>query len=80
MNEDERGITPADVTAMTVEASGDFTALITVERGNGVSIQTMKLSNMECQMLAGLLVTFAQGHAPAASVEFKRLPIKRVMP
>ena len=77
MNEDERGITPPDVTAMTVEATGDFTVLITVERGNGNSVQTMKLSTMEWQMLAGLLETFGQGYSPAAGVKFKRLPIKR---
>ena len=56
MNEDERGITPANVTSMTVQQlSPDGQVGITIERGNGDSVQTMQLSVQERLSLTGLL-------------------------
>jgi len=54
MNEDARGITPANVTAMTLERNGPGW-LVTVERGNGDSIQTMNLTLLEGAQLGMML-------------------------
>ena len=54
MNEDERGITPPDVTAITIErkdgkpvtlAGGAW--LVTIEQGNGDVIKTVELTEAE---------------------------------
>jgi hypothetical protein len=54
VNEDENGITPANVTAMTVEPLDDGW-FVTVEQGNGDSVQTLRLTKMERDQLACLL-------------------------
>ncbi len=54
MNEDERGVTPADVTAITIEPSSREW-LVTVERGNGDVIRTIELTDMERAMLSMML-------------------------
>lgn len=62
MNEDERGITPADVTAMTVEPQGkDW--LVTIEQGNGDVIKTIELTEMERVQL-GLMLDSDPGKPP----------------
>ena len=66
MNEDERGITPANVTAMTLEKDGTLWRL-TVERGNGDSIQTMSLTLMEGAQLGMML---SGGNWAPLNVEF----------
>lgn len=54
MNEDERGITPPNVTAMTVEAvGGDWR--VTIEQGDGDVIKLLDLTEMERVQLASLL-------------------------
>jgi len=54
VNEDEHGITPPNVTAMTIEPQGgDW--LITVEQGNGDVIKQVSLTEMERLQLASLL-------------------------
>lgn len=55
MLEDERGITPPAVTAMTLEPrQGGY--LLTVERGNGDVVHALELSSMERAQLGHLLV------------------------
>ena len=62
MNEDERGITPADVTAMTVEPQGkDW--LVTIEQGNGDVIKMIELTEMERVQL-GLMLDSDPGKPP----------------
>ncbi len=58
MNEDECGITPPGVTMMTLERRGNGWTL-TIERGNGDSINVLELSDMEraqmgCMLESGL--------------------------
>lgn len=54
MNEDERGITPSNVTAMTLEPGGEGWH-VTIEQGNGDVIKTIELTPMERTQLAFLL-------------------------
>lgn len=54
MNEDERGITPADVTAMTAERCDDGWQ-ITVEQGNGDVVKLITLTDMERIQLSIML-------------------------
>jgi hypothetical protein len=54
VNEDEHGITPANVTAMTVEPK-DSGWLVTIEQGNGDVIKTVELTEMERRQLGCLL-------------------------
>jgi len=63
MNEDERGITPADVTAITVEplAGGDWRVII--EQGNGDVIKMVDLTEMERVQL-GLMLDSDPGMPP----------------
>jgi hypothetical protein len=58
MNEDERGITPPNVTAMTLEHH-DGRRLVTIEQGNGDVIKTLELTPMECGQLGFLLTSMA---------------------
>lgn len=54
MNEDERGITPANVTAMTIESrSGEW--WVVIEQGNGDVIKEITLTDMERIQLAMML-------------------------
>ena len=54
MNEDERGITPPDVTAMTMELrNGNWH--VTIEQGNGDVIKEIELTIMERIQLAAML-------------------------
>lgn len=73
MNEDERGITPANVTAITIERrvmpefgdlgelSGNSDWLVTIEQGNGDVIKTIQLTEMERMQLAALLEMASTG-------------------
>lgn len=54
MNEDSRGITPPDVTSMTVEPHGPGWR-VTIEQGNGSVIKLLELSFMECAQLGMIL-------------------------
>lgn len=67
MNENERGITPPDVTAMTVEPYGRGWR-VTIEQGNGDVIKTVELTSMERVRLAGLL--YGGAHTARTSVSF----------
>ena len=60
MNEDAHGITPANVTAMTLEKTG-FGWRATIERGNGAFVQTLNLSDWERAQL-GMLLDSKMGH------------------
>lgn len=60
MNEDERGITPADVTAITVEPLGEpgiqsRSWRVVIEQGNGDVIKMFELTEMERIQLAAML-------------------------
>jgi hypothetical protein len=76
VNEDEHGITPANVTAMTVEAIDDHSARIVVERGNGDSIQLIELTTQERWTLSFLLEMFTHtsGHVHQ---EFVQMQVSR---
>lgn len=63
MNEDARGITPANVTSMTVEQDGTIWR-VTIEQGNGDVIKTLDLTYMERAQLGMLL------DGPMRHVEF----------
>ena len=54
MNEDEHGITPPDVTAMTLEVDGPGW-LVTIEQGNGDVIKTLHLTPLERAQLGMML-------------------------
>jgi len=54
VNEDERGITPADVTAMTLQQRGPLWEVV-IEQGNGDVIKTLELTYMERMQLGMLL-------------------------
>jgi hypothetical protein len=61
MNEDANGITPADVTAITIEhqtVPGE--TYVVIERGNGDLIQDFHLTPMERMTLAGALELAAE--------------------
>jgi len=64
VNEDEAGITPPSVTAMTVERRGPGW-LVTIEQGNGDVIKTLELTDHERLQLGMLL-----DGGPARHVEF----------
>ena len=68
MNEDEQGITPANVTAMTVEPRDDGW-MVVVERGNALSVQVLTLTGMEREQLACLL-EMSKNTPYAVSCEF----------
>ena len=68
MNEDERGITPADVTAISIQLTDNLWWVI-IEQGNGDVIKEIKLTELEPLQLSAML-----GPLPGAvvldSVEF----------
>ena len=62
MNEDERGITPANVTAITVEPLGEpgiqsRSWRVIIEQGNGDVIKMFELTEMERIQLACMICT-----------------------
>jgi len=77
MNEDERGVTPANVTAMTVEAIDDHSARIVVERGNGDSIQLIELTTQEWWSLSCMLEIFASTTGEAVHQDFVQVQVSR---
>ena len=54
MNEDERGITPANVTSMTLERRGPGWQVI-IEQGNGDVIKILELTDFERWQLGAML-------------------------
>ena len=56
MNEDEWGITPADVTSITVDRPGRDWRVI-IEQGNGDVIKLFELTEMERVQLAAMICT-----------------------
>ena len=72
MNEDERGITPANETAMTMAPrSGGWH--VTIEQGNGDVIKEIELTTVERVMLATMLgLDAATGTAHLDFVDFSR--------
>jgi hypothetical protein len=74
VNENEQGITPANVTAMTLERRGSGWFVI-IEQGNGDVIKTLELTDLERLQLGLLLdgypvrhvefVDFTRPHLPA---------------
>ncbi len=71
MNEDERGITPAGVTSMTIERDpgNDRGWWVIIEQGNGDLIKDIKLTELERLQLATLLGS-EPGKPGADSVSF----------
>jgi hypothetical protein len=64
VNEDERGITPADVTAITLEPlDGGKNWRVTIEQGNGDVIKTFDLTEME-RIQLGLMLDSDPGKPP----------------
>lgn len=68
MNEDERGITPPNVTAMTLQAHEAGWEVV-IEQGNGDVIKTIGLTSMERVQLACLLEG-APGAGSAVHLKF----------
>jgi hypothetical protein len=64
MNEDERGITPANVTSITVDRPGRDWRVI-IEQGNGAVIKMFELTEMERVQL-GLMLDSEPGTPPLA--------------
>lgn len=62
MNENERGITPVNVTAITVDRPGREWRVI-IERGNGDHVQVVRLTEMERIQLGNMLCS-EPGHPP----------------
>lgn len=56
MNEDERGITPADSTSISIQPKGRNWRII-IEQGNGDVIKDIELTEMERIQLATILCT-----------------------
>lgn len=56
MNEDERGITPADSTSMSIQVR-DGRWWVIIEQGNGDVIKDVELTEMERVQLAAMLCT-----------------------
>lgn len=62
MNEDERGITPPDVTSMTIDRAGRGWRVI-IEQGNGDVIKMFELTDIERVNLS-LMLDFESGGSP----------------
>lgn len=62
MNEDERGITPANVTAITIDRPGRDWRVI-IEQGNGAVIKMFELTEMERVQL-GIMLDSEPGTPP----------------
>lgn len=69
MNEDEHGITPTDVTAMSIEAVGDNWWVI-IEQGNGDLIKQIELTDMERLQLRLVLDFDPSGDPSVHDVSF----------
>jgi hypothetical protein len=54
VNEDEHGITPADVTAISLDRNGDLWRVV-IEQGNGDVVKTLELTETERLWLALML-------------------------
>ena len=76
MNEDERGITPPDVTAMTLQRSRSGLREVVIEQGNGDVIKTLELTEMEALQLSVMLSSGFDG----AHVSFVDLDRGRTEP
>jgi hypothetical protein len=63
MNEDERGITPANATTITVEPLEGKNWRVTIEQGNGDVIKLIDLTEME-RIQLGMMLDFDPGHQP----------------
>ena len=77
MNEDERGITPRDVTAITVSLmsgeSGDVFDRrwsVTIEQGNGDVLKMFELTEMERIQLGNVLSAAEVGETPIQHIGF----------
>jgi hypothetical protein len=70
MNEDEHGITPFDVTAITVEPHSAGGHHVTIEQGNGDVIKTIILTEMERVQLAMMLCSEPGQGVRITSCEF----------
>ena len=55
MNEDEHGITPPNVTAMTIQKDDAGLWWVTIEQGNGDLIKEIRLTDMERYALTSIL-------------------------
>lgn len=75
MNENENGITPAEVTAMSIELRGNLWWII-IEQGNGDVIKEIELTEMERMQLAVMLGTElgSPSHHHVEFVDFTRHP------
>jgi hypothetical protein len=67
MNEDENGVTPPEVTAMTLEPWYMGGWLVTIEQGNGTVIKMIELTEMERMQLITLLGCVNSGMPLAGS-------------
>ena len=71
MNEDEHGITPANVTAITVDCPGrDYRVII--EQGNGNVIKMLELTDGERVQLAFMLESAQASPLHVSFVDFSR--------
>ena len=69
MNEDENGVTPANVTAMTIQpARSDHGWWVIIEQGNGAVIKYIELTPMEAMQLSCMLSAY--GTTSPVHVEF----------
>lgn len=75
MNEDERGITPADVTAITLEKLDGGDWRVVIEQGNGVVVKMFELTDMERIQLAMMLENVSLAHV--SFVDFRE-PVRIV--
>lgn len=73
----DRVITPADETSMTIETVDPYSARITIERGNGDSVESLVLSTLEWRNLRGLLDIYGQKFSDSAHFTFKVLKVER---
>lgn len=62
MNEDERGITPPDVTSISVDRDGNGWWVV-IEQGNGDMIKDIRLTEME-RIQLGLMLDSEPGTPP----------------
>lgn len=68
MNEDENGITPPDVTAMTLDLR-DGNWHVTIEQGNGDAIKEIELTPMEAAEL-GMMLSGGTTYSSATHADF----------
>jgi hypothetical protein len=74
VNEDERGITPANVTSISISRSGNLWWVI-IEQGNGDVLKDIRLTEME-RIQLGMMLDSEPGKPPLADrvsfVDFTR--------